>query len=191
MKILTLFSTIALAAALSLSACKKDKKEDKPADTPATDMAKTTEGTAADTPAEPTPPPAETAPPPAEPAAPARPASITDDHVKTADEFVSAVAAAATAAEGAKTDCKTMAKALGEQAKVMKALVAKLDAMKTANEKDVAAKEWFKATYEVKVMDAFNKLLTAIEPCKTDKGVMTALKDIGPKKKEAAPTPAK
>jgi hypothetical protein len=57
MKTLTLFSTIALSAALSLSACKKDKKEDKPADTPATDMAKTTEGTAAaDTPAEPTPP---------------------------------------------------------------------------------------------------------------------------------------
>jgi hypothetical protein len=84
-----------------------------------------------------------------------------------------------------------MAKALGEQAKVMKALVAKLDAMKKANEKDTPAKEWFKATYEVKVTDAFNKLLTAIEPCKTDKAVMSALKDIGPKKKEAAPTPAK
>lgn len=195
MKTLTLLSALALSASLA-SACKKDKKGDQPAtDTPATETGKTTEptaeATAADKPAEPATPPTETAPVTTEPAAPARPASITDEHVKTADEFVSAVAAAATAAEGAKTDCKAMAKALGAQAGAMKALIGKLEAMKKANEKDEPAREWFKATYEAKVTDAFNKLLAAIEPCKADKGVMTALKDIGPKKKEAPPTPAK
>jgi hypothetical protein len=196
MKTLTIVSTLALGASLALSACKKDKKEgqtDPAAETPPTETGKTAEATGADTPAEVTPPPTDPAAPtaggaipPGQPAATERPASITDEHVKTADEFVTAVAAAAAAAEEAKTDCKVMAKALGAQAGAMKALVAKLEAMKTANEKDTVAREWFKATYEAKVMDGFNKLLTAIEPCKSDKAVVAALKDIAPKKKEAA-----
>lgn len=201
MKTLSILSTIALGATLSLSACKKDKKEGntEPAtDTPPTEAAKTAEATAGDTPAEVTPPPSDPAAPtaggaipPGQPAATERPASITDEHVKAADEFVSAVAAAAAAAEEAKTDCKVMAKALAAQAGAMKALIGKLEAMKKANEKDLVAKEWFKATYEAKVMDGFSKLMTAIEPCKSDKGVVAALKEIGPKKKEAAPTEVK
>ena len=199
MKTLTVVSTIALAAAFALSGCKKDKKADKtePATDTPTETAKTAEATGADTPVEATPPPGEPpaptpggALPPGQPAATERPASITDEHVKAADDFVSAVVAAAAAAAEAKTDCKAMAKALGAQAGAMKALVAKLEAMKTANEKDMVAKEWFKATYEAKVMDGFNKLLAAIEPCKTDKGVVGALKDIGPKKKKEAGGPA-
>ena len=193
MKTLTIVSTIALSASLVLSACKKDKKEgstEPAAETP-TETAKTAEATAGDTPAEVTPPPAETAPPPVEATPTERPASITDEHVKLAEDFIGAVSATATAAEEAKTDCKAMAKALGAQAGAMKALIGKLEAMKKANEKDLVAKEWFKATYEAKVMDAFNKLLGAIEPCKTDKAVMAALKDIGPRKKEAAPTEVK
>jgi len=130
-------------------------------------------------------------PVPAEPAVPERPASVTDEHVKAADDFVAAVAAAATAAEGAKTDCKVMAKALSAQAKAMKGLIAKLEAMKKANEKDPLAKDWFKATYEAKVMDGFGKLMTAIEPCKTDKAVIASLKDIGPKKTKEEPAPSK
>jgi type IV secretory pathway VirB10-like protein len=201
MRTLTIVSTVALSASLALSACKKDKKEGATdpaaADTP-TETAKTAEATAGDTPAEVTPPPADPAAPtaggaipPGQPAATERPASITDEHVKLAEDFIGAVSATATAAEEAKTDCKAMAKALGAQAGAMKGLISKLEAMKKANEKDTVAREWFKATYEAKVMDAFNKLLTAIEPCKTDKAVMATLKDIGPRKKEAAPTEVK
>ena len=186
---LTLLSAAALAAAFTFTACKKDKKADKtdpaaqtPTDTPT-----------ADKPVEPTTPPAETPPaeaPPSEPAAPERPASVTDEQVKAADDFVAAVAAAASAAEGAKADCKAMAKALGAEAKKIKPLVGKLEAMKKANEKDTAAKDWFKAAYEAKVMDGFGKLMTAIEPCKTDKAVIASLKDIGPKKKKEEGGPA-
>jgi hypothetical protein len=181
--------TCALTGALTINACKKDKKEDKPADT--------TETAAADTaqkPTETTPPPAETTPPPTEaatttePAAPAKPASVTDDQVKLADDFVAAFDATATAAENAKGDCKALAKALPAEAKKVTPLVKKLQEMKAKNEKDEAARDWFKATYEPKVMASFARLKTAVEPCEKDKAVAAALKSIGPTKtKEAAP----
>jgi hypothetical protein len=187
---ITLLSCAVLAAALSLNACKKDKKEDKaPAatDTPATETGKTTEATATDQPA--TPPPTEPAtPPPTEPAAPpARPANVTDDQVKLADDFVAAVEGTAAAIEGAKGDCKGMAKAITTEAAKMKPMMKKLEAMKTANEKDTAMRDWFKATYEAKVMESFGKIMTGVTPCKDDKAVQAALKSIGPSKKEVAP----
>ena len=67
-------------------------------------------------------------------------------------------------------------------------MMKKLEAMKKANEKDTAARDWFKATYEPKVMASFGKLMSAVEPCKTDKAVLAALKTMGPTKtKEDAP----
>jgi hypothetical protein len=188
MKRTAIISCVALTAALTITACKKDKKEDKAdpaAETPPT------ETTTAEKPTEPTPPPTETAPPPTEPAAPARPASVTDEQVKAVDDFIVSLESVATAAEGAKGDCKAMGKAVTAEAKKMKDLMKKLEAMKTANEKDTAAKDWFKATYEAKMMGSFGKLMSAIEPCKADKAVMDALKSIGPQKKEAAPAPSK
>ena len=78
----------------------------------------------------------------------------------------------------------------------MKPLMKKLEAMKKANEKDTAARDWFKATYESKVMASFGKLMAAVEPCKTDKGVLAALKAMGPSKVDGAaggaePAPSK
>ncbi len=187
MKKLTLLSAAALAAAFTFTACKKDKKEDKAPEPATTDPA------TADKPVEPATPPTEAPPPepvPPEPAVPERPASVTDEHVKMADDFVAGLDAAATAAEGAKSDCKAMGKALAAQAKTMKGQVAKLDAMKKATGKDPAAMEWFKATYEPKVGDSYGKLMTAVEPCKTDKAVVASLKDIAPKKTKEEGGPA-
>ena len=189
MKRITLLSCAVLAAALALNACKKDKTEDKaPAtDTPATETGKTTEATATDTPT--TPPTTEPATPPTtEPATPpARPANVTDDQVKLADDFVAAVEGTAAAIEGAKGDCKGMAKAITTEAAKMKPMMKKLEAMKTANEKDTAMRDWFKANYEAKVMQSFGKIMTGVTPCKDDKAVQAALKSIGPSKKEVAP----
>jgi hypothetical protein len=178
MKRLTLFACTALAA-LAIAGCKKAKKEEKtetpPAEAPA-------EAPTAEKPTEP--PPAET-PPPAEPAAPEKPASVTDDQVKSADDYVAAIDAAATAAEGAAGDCKKMGKALGAEAGKMKPMAKKMDAMRTAMAKDQAAMDWFKATYEPKVTDAYGKLTTAAEPCKSDKAVASALKTFAPPAEKA------
>ena len=184
---LTILSAAALAAAFTFTACKKDKKEGKTETTDTMAADKPAEGTA---PTEPAPTPTEATPTPTEPPAPARPASVTDEHVKTADEFVSAIVATAAAAEGAKADCKAMAKALAAETTKVKAQLKVIEAMRAANEKDLAAKEWFKANYEAKLMDAFGKVMAAVEPCKTDKAVLAAVKSIGPTKKdvkEAAP----
>jgi len=80
-----------------------------------------------------------------------------------------------------------MAKAITTEAAKMKPMMKKLEAMKTANEKDAAMRDWFKATYEAKVMESFGKIMTGVTPCKDDKAVQAALKSIGPSKKEVAP----
>ncbi len=179
---------LSCALALALTACKKDKKDDKATDTPATDTPPA-ETTTAEKPTEPTTPPPAEVTPPAEPAKPEKPASVTDEQVKLADDFVAAIEATAAAVEGAKGDCKVMAKSLTAEGNKMKALIGKLEAMKKANEKDDAARDWFKATYETKVMEQFGKIMTGVTPCKDDKAVQAALKSIGPKKTKEPSSP--
>lgn len=178
MRTLAIISALCLASGL---ACKKQEKN----------KAKEASPAPAEKPAEVTPPPADTAATAAaDPAksTPERPATITDEQVKTVDELVDGFGAMVTALEAAKTDCKAMAKtATAESAKV-KDKMKKLKEMQEAIKADAAAKAWFDATYKDKMDAELGRLMTAVEPCKSDKAVMAAVKDIGPTKVESPDT---
>lgn len=122
------------------------------------------------------PPKTAEAPPPAAAPAPApataRPASVTDEMVASADKVVDTLNKTFDDVAAAGVDCKAIAAALRKHLDEMKAIAP--EANKLEEVKDPDARTWFENTYGPKLA-AGNDKMKAVKNCSADTDVQAAM----------------
>ncbi|HTE53708.1 MAG TPA: hypothetical protein VK698_22795 [Kofleriaceae bacterium] len=182
-------TAVALALA-GLAGCKKDedKKADepaagdpKPADVSATSPGAATPATPAPGAAQPT-PGATAAPAPGQPMPSAdpgqRPATVTDEHLKIADNIVESIGKFADALDAAKADCKKATQVVKTEGKKVKSAMGDTEKLQSQLHSDPAAMQWFQKTYGPKMMGAIGKLGGVVNACRQDKEFEAAFKGL-------------
>lgn len=170
---------LVIPAVLGLGACKKEEKGAGTGSAAATAAATgAASGTAAatGTAAAPT----GDQPATGAPAAPAgdRPAIVTDEMAGLAEKLVGEMEAMGKGLTAAGSDCAKGAEAIKASMEKMKPIVA--DAKKhEAAMKDPAAEEWFKKTYESRMMGAMGGMMTLAAACQSDPAFAEAMKSMG------------
>jgi len=118
-------------------------------------------------------PPPAAAPAPAAPAA--RPASITDDMVASADKVVGTLTSTFDDVAAAGSDCKAIAAALRKHVEPMKAIAP--EANKLEDIKDPEARAWLDNRYCAKIAEGNQKMASA-QACKDNEEVQAAMGEL-------------
>jgi hypothetical protein len=119
----------------------------------------------------------------------ARPAVITDAMIADADKLVVEIQGLATDVEAAKGDCKKAAAAMSPRYAAIEKLGTAIEKHKETTDKDPAAKEWMKKTYEQKLQGSVGALMGTAMACKDDKDFMAAMEKFPLKKKPKVDAP--
>jgi len=107
-----------------------------------------------------------------------RPASVTEDQVKVANDFIAATESLANDVAAAGTDCKKAAAAIQANAPKIGAVAAAADKLRAEAKDDPEAKQWFQTNYLPKVMAAASKMNATTQACKDDPEFVAAAKAI-------------
>jgi hypothetical protein len=199
-------TAVTLALPLGAMACNKEQEktadapEAKPGETPP--AAPTTPGAGSDpaaAAAKPTTPPGGQpgAATPAQPGMPPmqaqpveKPASVKEEHVKTADKIVAAADKFGNDLQAAKGDCKKATVALKAGAGPLKAVMDDTDKLQSELKTDQAASVWFQQTYGPKMMASLQKVGAVLQQCSTDKEFVAAFESLGLGRPRRPPTGA-
>lgn len=114
----------------------------------------------------------------------ARPASITDEMIASADKMVAAVDGLATDLKAAGTDCKKATAAMKTRFDEIAKAATEIEKMKSATDKDPAAKDWMKVTYMSKMEGSINTMMASAMACKDDKDFVDTMKKFPLSKKK-------
>lgn len=123
---------------------------------------------------EPEPPSAPAAPVAPAPAGP-RPASVTEDEARTAERVVGHFEAFAAAVEG-ESDCAQVATEVKKVWIEAKDDVARAEVYRNRSAGDPAAREWFKTTFEGRMMIAMKKMSVGARRCGSNPEFREAMK---------------
>ncbi len=169
---------LVIPAALGLAACKKEEKGAGTGTAAATGAATATAaatGSAAPTGDQPA-----TGAAAATGAAPAgdRPAVVTDEMAALAEKLVGEMEAMGKGLSAAGSDCAKGAEAIKASMEKMKPIAAEAKKHEAAM-KDPAAEEWFKKTYESRMMGAMGGMMTLAAACQSDPAFADAMKSMG------------
>jgi hypothetical protein len=109
----------------------------------------------------------------------ARPASVTDAHVKVADRLIVQMQKMGAEVTAAGKDCAKAAAAVQANSKELEPIKAEIESMEKATKKDPQAEAWFKANYANKVVKSLTPIFDLAKTCGTDPTFRESMKSLG------------